>query len=263
MCRRNLGGIVFSLLAVVPTIDAAGQKDTISVKKHNLLTSYIKEGTSQFLSFTQDEKTKAITAYSIQERTVKFGNRNGLPVIIVIQHRHLNDSTMSKYVYTVSDRQNFQTIYDYTYRIVSGIEAYSYTDRSVAGADSVKNNTKNKFIYNFDGGPPYCAELNVETVCALPIRRTGQKFKVPFYEPGLDYPAEYHDVAITGTERLQTVNRGFIDCWVVRIAYDKDSHDDFWISRSRHEFLKLESHSPGLFFSRVKLFNSDVNRFFN
>src|SRR6202012_1979197 len=124
MCRRNLGGIVFSLLAVVPTIDAAGQKDTISVKKHNLLTSYIKEGTSQFLSFTQDEKTKAITAYSIQERTVKFGNRNGLPVIIVIQPRHLNDYTMSKYVYTVSDRQNFQTIYDYTYRIVSGIEAY-------------------------------------------------------------------------------------------------------------------------------------------
>jgi hypothetical protein len=260
---KKLAALFIFLFSLASAMKALGQTDTISVRKKNLLTGNIKEGTSQFLSFLKNEKTKAIVSYGIQERTVKFSKRSGRAVIIVTQHRHVNDSTMSKYVYTVSDRQNFQTIYDYTQRIISGIEAYDYKDDSVTGSDTITHNTKTKFRFDFKGDLPYCSELNVETISALPLKRKGQKLVVTFYEPGIADPPQYHEIEVVGTERLIGVNQTLINCWVVKMTYDGDNHDYFWISKTGHEFLKLESHSPGMIFSRVKLFNSDASRFFN
>ncbi len=252
---------VIFLSIIVSGFKCFAQVDTISVNKNNLLTDYLKEGTSQFLAYTTDGKTKAITSQSIGERTLKFGRINGRDVIIVIQYRHYNDSTVSKYVYTVSDRQNFKTLYDYTKRIKSGIEAYDYSENGVKGSDTIKNNTKADFEFSFSNNFPYCSELNVETLCALPIKHIGQKMAVNFYEPGLAYPPEYHLIEVTGTEKLNAVNNTQIDCWVIKVTYDKDNYDYFWISKNIHEFLKLESYGPTGTFNRVKLFNSVKGRF--
>jgi hypothetical protein len=241
--------------------DSYGQTDTISVNRNNLRTDYLKEGTSQFLAYFKDKKTKVIYDHSIGERTIKFGRRDGKEVIIVIQHRHYNDSSTSKYVYTVSDRSSLQTLYDYTSRIASSTEAFNYSAKGVKGADTVKNNTKANFQYSFPNEFPYCSELNVETLCSLPFKRVGQKLAVSFYEPGQDYPPEFHLIAVIGSENVDAVNNTYIDCWVLRMTYDKDNYEYWWISKRRHEFLKLESHSPTGDFYKVKLFNSDENRF--
>jgi len=237
------------------------QVDTIGVDKKNIHTEYLREGSSQFLAWYKDPKTGFISNHGIGERTIKFSNINGREVIIVIQHRHYNDSSTSKYVYTVSDRKTFQTLYDYTFRIASGAEGFNYTDKDVVGADTVKNNVKANFHYSFEGAPPFCSELNVETMCSMPFRKQGQKFAISLYEPGLSYPAEYHLVEVTGTENIASVNDTYIDCWIVKLTYDQDNYEYWWISKKRHEFLKLESFSPGSNFYKVKLFNSAPGRF--
>ena len=57
-----------------------------------------------------------------------------------------------------------------------------------------------------------------------------------------------------GEEVLEAVNAAKIDCWVIRLAYDDKSYDLSWISKEKHEFLKLESHSPQGIYHKVKLF---------
>jgi hypothetical protein len=186
---------------------------------------------------------------------------NGRDVIIVTQHRHYDDSSTSKYVYTVSDRKTFETLYDYTFRIASGAEGFKYTDKGVSGADTVTNNVKANFSYSFPDVTPFCSELNVETMCSLPFKKIGQKFEISLYEPGLAYPPEYHLVEITGSENIEAVNSTHIDCWIVKLTYDKDNYEYWWISKKNHEFLKLDSFSPTGNFYKVKLFNSAEGRF--
>jgi hypothetical protein len=255
--------IKFFILILLSLIDVFcyGQVDTISVNKKNIHTEFLKEGSSQFLAWYQDPKTKFITNHGIGERTIRFVKINDRNVIIVTQHRHYNDSSTSKYVYTVSDRKTFQTLYDYTFRIQSGAEGFNYTDKGVTGADTVKNNVKASFNYTFPDVTPFCSELNVETMCSLPLKKLGQKFVFSLYEPGLAYPPEYHLVEITGSENIAAVDDTHIDCWIVKLSYDKDNYEYWWISKQRHEFLKLESFSPTGNFYKVKLFNSAPGRF--
>lgn len=251
--------IVLSLLFI--GIRCYAQVDTISVNKNNIHTEFLKEGSSQFLAWYQDPKTKFISNHGIGERTIRFAKINNRDVIIVTQHRHYNDSLTSKYVYTVSDRKNFQTLYDYTFRIQSGAEGFNYTDKAVAGADTVKNNVKSTFNYKFLDVTPFCSELNVETICSIPFNKLGQKFAISLYEPGLAYPPEYHLLEIIGNENIEAVNNTKIDCWIIKLNYDKDNYEYWWISKKRHEFLKLESFSPTGNFYKVKLFNSAPGRF--
>ena len=249
------------ILLVLNCFRCYSQVDTISVNKGNIHTEFLKEGSSQFLAWYQDPKTKFISNHGIGERTIKFATVNNRDVIIVTQHRHYNDSSTSKYVYTVSDRKTLQTLYDYTFRIASGAEGFNYTDKGVVGADTVKNNVKTSFKYTFPGVTPFCSELNVETMCSIPFNKLGQKFAISLYEPGLNYPPEFHPVEITGSENIAAVNETKIDCWIVKLTYDKDNYEYWWISKKYHEFLKLESISPTGNFYKVKLFNSAPGRF--
>jgi hypothetical protein len=251
--------LIVSLM--IMSIRSYAQVDTISVNRRNIHTEFLKEGSSQFLAWYQDPKTKFISSHGVGERTIKFAKINGRDVIIVTQHRHYNDSLTSKYVYTVSDRRTFQTLYDYTFRIQSGAEGYKYTDKGVVGADTVKNNVKTSFNYKFPDVTPFCSELNVETMCSIPFKKEGQKFAISLYEPGLTYSPEYHLLEITGSENIDAVNDTKIDCWIVKLNYDKDNYEYWWISKKRHEFLKLESFSPTGNFYKVKLFNSAPGRF--
>ncbi len=160
------------------SIRGYAQVDTMSVNKRNSHTEFLKEGSSQFLAWYQDPKTKFISNHGIGERTIRFAKINDRDVIIVTQHRHYNDSLTSKYVYTVSDRKTFQALYDYTFRIQSDAEGFNYTDKGVVGADTVRNNVKISFNYKFPDVTPFCSELNVETMCSIPFKKLGQKFAI-------------------------------------------------------------------------------------
>ena len=232
------------------------QIDTISVKNNNLKTKYLIESTSTYLNWMKDAQSGLVSNISISKRSVHFQTLAGKELIVVAQHKLNNDSSKIKFIYTVSDRRTFKTIYDYV-GSPGGIEAYDYHGDEIRGTDSVKLNTKRAFYLKFRE-IPYCLELDLETVSALPISGLGQKMAILFYQPGREKNPAFHIIEVTGQQQLPTANGMKSDCWVVKLIIDKDDYDLFWISKRKHEFLKLESHSPTDTFYKVKLFNQNL-----
>jgi hypothetical protein len=95
---------------------AHAQVDTVSIKKGNLKTSYLKAGNNQYVSWIQDAVTKKVSQLLLWERKISFGKKYGRDVIIVAQQRLYEDTSRATFVYTVSDSKTFQTIYDYRAR---------------------------------------------------------------------------------------------------------------------------------------------------
>jgi hypothetical protein len=232
------------------------QVDTISVKNNNLQTKYIVESASTYLNWAKDAKSGLVSSISISKRKVHLQTLGGKDVIVVLQHKLNNDSSKLKFIYTVSDRQTFETMYDYV-QSADGVEAYDYRGGEIIGSDTVKSNTKGGFNLKFHE-IPYCLELDLETVSALPIKDIGQKMAVCFYQPGREKLPKFQLIKVTGQEQLPTTNGKTSDCWVLKLTIDSEDYDLFWISKRKHEFLKLESHSPTDTFYKVKLFNQNL-----
>ena len=232
------------------------QIDTISIKNNNLKTKYLIEGTNTYLNWMKDAKSGLVSNISISKRSVHFQTLAGKELIIVAQHKLNNDSSKIKFIYTVSDRRTFKTIYDYV-ESPGGIEAYDYHGNEIKGSDTVKLNTKRAFYLKFSE-LPYCLELDLETVSALPISGLGQKMAVCFYQPGREKIPMFHIMEVTGEQQLPTANGMKSDCWIVKLIIDNEDYDLFWISKLEHEFLKLESHSLTDTFYKLKLFNQNL-----
>jgi len=232
------------------------QIDTISIKKNNLQTKYLVESNSTYLNFMRDAKSGAVSGISLSKRGVHLQKLAGKDVIVVSQHKLNNDSSKLKFIYTVSDRLTFKTIYDYV-ESADGIEAYDYRGGEIVGSDTVKSNTKGGFNLKFHE-IPYCLELDLETVSALPARGIGQKMAVCFYQPGREKLPKFQLIEVNGQEQLPTTNGKTSDCWVLKLTIDSEDYDLFWISKRKHEFLKLESHSLTDTFYKVKLFNKNL-----
>jgi len=185
------------------------------------------------------------------ERKVAFVKREGLDDIAVTQRRLYEDTSRNTLVYTISTRKDFQTIYDYR-KDKSGIQAFDYRSDMIVGSDTIKNNNKSGFALKLPVFP-YCFELDIETLSMLPIDHIHQQFAINFYHPGGSTLPQYYPVVVTSEDDLSGVNGLKIKCWVIRLAYDKDNYDISWISKEKHEFLKLESHRPGGTYNKVKL----------
>ena len=227
------------------------QRDSVSISRNNLLIQQLKSGKSTYAVWTKDLATEAVSKISIWNREVRFRKLKGREVIVVSQMRFYEDPVNNKYVYTVSDKQNFKTIYDFTKRIRTGIEAFNYYDNEISAADSVKENSKQGFkmtITDF----PFCFELDLETLSLLPLKRAGQQLAVNFYHPGGEAP-RYYPVDVIGSEQIQVTSEQKIECWKIQLRYSEDSYDFSWISNKTHELIKLEGHYPNTLFTKIKL----------
>jgi len=91
----------------------SAQIDTVSIKNNNLQTKYLVQGTSTYLNWMKDTKSGLVSNISISKRSLHFQKFAGKDVIVVAQHKLNNDSSKIKFIYPVSDRLTFKTIYDY------------------------------------------------------------------------------------------------------------------------------------------------------
>ncbi|MEP6738513.1 MAG: hypothetical protein ABJA70_23505 [Chryseolinea sp.] len=237
---------------IMISIAGFGQVDSVSVNRNNLLTGKLTEGKSSYCIFSKDVNTGLVSQISIWNREVSFAIMNGHKVVVVKQMRYSPDQKKNKYVYTVSDRATMQTIYNKSARDGMKIEAYNYNDREISGADSVKENTKRDFTLHVKE-PPYCFEIDLETLRLLPILKVGQKLAVNFYHPGGETLPKYYPVDVIGLEELELMGGQKVICWKILLRYDENSFDYSWISKTSREFVKLEGHYGTTIFNKVKV----------
>ena len=238
-------------LALLHDLPTSAQVDSVSVRRSNLMMSSLKTGKSSYAVWSKDLSTNAVTQIAIWNREVLFSVLGGKNVVIVKQMRYYDDHKRNKYVYTVSDRKNFQTLYDYTTR--GGIiQAFNYNNNEISGADSVNNNSKRDFKLTINDFP-FCFEMDLETLSLLPIKKIGQRLAINFYHPGGEILPRYYPVQVIGQEEIVTLNGKKIACWKIQLRYDENNFDYSWITKDSRELIKLEGHYGNTIFNKVKI----------
>ena len=64
---------------------------------------------------------------------------------------------------------------------------------------------------------------------------------------------KYYPVTVIKEDNLISGAGMSPKCWVIRLDYDDKNYDLSWISEKQHNFIKLESHSPGATLNKVRL----------
>jgi len=225
--------------------------DTIRISHDDLVMSSLKPGLYQYLVYFKNPKKDRIAGHSLWRREVNFINRNGKDLIEIVQHWDYSDTAYSRYVYSLSDRRNFKPLYHYT-RDPRGIEAFNFTDTEVTGADSVAGN-KQKELRIVESVPTLNWELDLEVFGRLPFKKVGQEFAINFYHPGGKTGPQYYIYKVIGTDQITMPDEHEVDCWKLRIEYQKDSWAIFWISRKTKEVMKMEEYFRGMYRYKVRV----------
>jgi hypothetical protein len=227
-----------------------GQVDTISVAKGDLVTANLKPGLHQYLVYFENPAKKRIGNSSIWNRHVSLKNLNGKEVIAVEQFWFSNDTLYNRYVYSLSDKKTFASIYHKT-KMRGAVEAFDFEKTRVAGTDSVENNVKKDLDIPLEVATLNW-ELDLEIFSTLPIKKEGQRFIINFYHPGGKTNPKYYEYAIIGSEKLQGVNDAATDCWKMKISYTETDWAIFWISKKSKEVIKMQEKFRGGFRYKVR-----------
>ncbi len=95
--------------------------------------------------------------------------------------------------------------------------------------------------------------MDMEILPLLPFKTVGQKFVVPFYEPGA-LNAAYYTCEVIGKEDLKVTEETKIKCWLLKLVYTKNAYAVFWITNSSREVIKMQNPFKGGYRYKVKLF---------
>lgn len=128
------------------------------------------------------------------------------------------------------------------------------------GILNVKTQTRTKtdtaFAMPFDG-KAFTFPMDLELFGLLPMKSVGQRFSVPFYEPGSG-KYSYYTCSVVGKEQLRLQENVGIECWMVQIDYAQfDSYATFWISIFTGEVLKMQEYFNKRYRYKIKLFSDD------
>ncbi len=116
--------------------------------------------------------------------------------------------------------------------------------------------TDTTFAIPFDG-TPFTFPMDLEIWGLLPIKYAGQKFSVPFYEPGRG-SYKYYTCTVVGKEQLVLQGTTGIDCWMLQIDYGQSgSYATFWIAQDSGEVLKMQESFRGVYRYKIKLFSDN------
>ncbi|MBT1697261.1 hypothetical protein KK083_10265 [Fulvivirgaceae bacterium PWU4] len=239
-----------TLLLIVACAEVSAQADTIRLADNDLDMSYLKEGLHQYLVYFENPKKQKITGQSLWNRQVRFKQHQGNDVIEIEQRWYSSDTTFNRYVYSISQKRNFQPLYHYT-KSTRGTGAFNFTTKQITGADSVEVNDKKDLRVE----TPVATlnwELDLEVFSTLPIKKEGQRFLINFYHPGGPAP-KYYEYKIVGSEKIHGSDNQEIACWKMKIDYGEGNWAIFWISKRSREVLKMQEYFKGNYRYKVRL----------
>jgi hypothetical protein len=228
------------------------QTDTIRLKDKRLNTSVLKPCLNQYLVYFQDPKKKTTLKFWLWLRNIQLQDRDGEKVFTITQHWFGGDTTSYRYIYSINKAADFAPIY-HSETIGTKTKAYNWGSAKITGADSVVQNLQKSFSLDFKL-PNFNWNLDIETFEMLPLAE-GKTFVINFYDAGLDPPA-YVNYKVIGSEVIQTINNGKVDCWKLSTEgnYKATKYSEtYWFSKRNHEFLKEEDSFNGMYRYKIKM----------
>lgn len=101
--------------------------------------------------------------------------------------------------------------------------------------------------------PAFVFPMDLEIFTLLPLKKKGQQFAIPFYEPASP-TASYYKCEVLGKEDLKVAEDTVIPCWLLKLNYSEKAHALFWISISTQELLKVKQPTNTGYRYKIRLF---------
>ena len=237
----------------------ARQADTIRISEKDINTSVLKEGTHRYLVYFKQGKDAPRRDVQFWTRSIERKQWNGKPALAITQVWEYKD-TINHTVYSVCDASTMRPLFhEFWWKQRDSVQV-DFTKASIlinkqplTAAESLKqratiwqafDSVKNSFVLNW--------HLDLEVFPTLPFRE-GVTFLIPFYDPGLAFPAKQVAYRVTGSAQLTGYDNQPIDCWLLQHE-DAGNREIFWISKKTREVLKLEQDINGRMFRyKIKL----------
>lgn len=142
--KTSLRIILVILPVLVLPFEMRGQIDTINISRNELQIQFLKEGLHQYIVYLENPKRQRLGGISIWNRNVSLKKLKGIETIEIEQYWYMSDTLYNRYVYSISNRRNFEPIYHYTHD-VKATEAFDFETQKIKGSDTVINNAKREF----------------------------------------------------------------------------------------------------------------------
>jgi hypothetical protein len=223
--------------------------DTITTKNQKLVIKNIVPIKHSYAVFFTDSLGKRTSSADIWDREIR-----------------LTKSTTGKDVYSFEwkwYRKDSLLLQTQGQCAFPSLELIEYTKspsllvKNENGTLNIKTQTRTKtdtaFTAPFDGSA-FTFPMDLEFFGLLPMKSVGQKFSVPFYEPG-SAKYSYYTCTVVGKEPLRLQENASIECWMLQIDYGQmGAYATFWISTATGEVLKMQEYFRGMFRYKIKLF---------
>lgn len=235
---------------ILPASIFAQIPDTITTKNQKLDVRKIVPVKHSYAVFFTDSLGKRISSADIWDREVRLA-----------KDAKGNNAYFFEWKWYRKDSLFFQTQGQCAFpslELVEYSKPPSLLVRNENNTLAIKATTRAKtdtsFSIAFDG-KAFTFPMDLEFFGLLPMKSVGQKFSVPFYEPGSP-SYNYYTCTVIGKEQLRLQESVGVECWMLQIDYGRpDSYATFWISTASGEVLKMQEYFSGRFRYKIKLFS--------
>jgi hypothetical protein len=243
--------ILFGLILCAAN-QVRAQVDTITTKNLKLespKTNLLKHSYAVFFTDTLGNRT--FTA-DIWDREVSIIKENGASIYNFTWKWYSKDSLVLK----ADGRCKFPSLepQEYIFSNKKKQKRIVRYEENVAMIEGKSRKTQRDTIYKVSVNlPAFAFPMDMEILPMLPFKKVGQKFAIPFYEPGAPSSA-YYLCEVTGKEELKLTEEAKVKCWLLKLVYSKNAYAVFWISESSREVIKMKNPFKGGYRYKVKLF---------
>ena len=226
--------------------------DTITTKNQKTLVTHIVPIKHSYAVFFTDSTGKRTSSADIWDREIRRAKNAEGQELVEFEWRWWRKDSLLLQTKGICAFPSLELL-EYT-------KTPTLAVKNENGILNVKTQTRTKtdtaFTMPFDG-KAFTFPMDLEIFGLLPMKSVGQKFSVPFYEPG-STSYKYYTCTVAGKERLVLQENAGIECWLLQIDYGQfGAYATFWVSESTGEILKMQEYFRGNYRYKIKLFSDD------
>jgi hypothetical protein len=243
---------VFFGLILLATGQAHAQVDTITTENLKLQWAKATSLKHSYAVFFTDSLGKRTFTADIWDREINIIKDKGSSVYNFVWKWYSKDSL----VLSAEGKCNFPSLAPQEYISFNKKKQKRQVryEKNVAKVEGKSRKTQRDTTYQVNLNlPAFAFPMDMEILPLLPFKKIGQKFVIPFYEPGAP-TAAYYTCEVMGKEDLKLTEETKLKCWLLKLVYSKNAYAIFWISESSREVIKMQNPFKGGYRYKVKLF---------
>lgn len=232
---------------------AVAQVDTIGTNDGKLMMLNQPEITRSYAVYFTDSLGNRTSSADIWDREMKLVTSPSGEQQYIFDWKWYKKDSLTFHTIAICRYPSLQPVqYDF-YQKDTVMASILYNSKQVTvktKSRATRNDTALNINLQMDA---FVFPMDMEVFAALPFKKAGQQFVIPFYEPGSP-SAGYHTYIYTGKEDVAITTGVTIPCWVLKADQAPNGYTLFYIAQKAREVVKMKQFWKGIYRYKVKMY---------